>query len=271
MNIEIANRLVELRKKNGLSQEELALKLGISRQAVSKWERAESSPDTDNLICLAKLYNVSLDSLLNTSESVLGIVNNDSSTINKEEELDKVVNIGLNGIYVKKGNKEVNVGLGGIHVKNKDSKEVTLDSKNYESIDVDFDSVQYNLKKRRICRFINDLLFLLTVVAYIVLGALFNTWHPDWLLFLDVLVLMSIVDSIAYKNILKFNVSILAVVIYLYLGIYLKLWNPSWVVFLIIPIFYMVAPKRGLSLRVITKDGKADKRFTKPSNNGDNE
>lgn len=64
MNIEIANRLVALRKENGLSQEELAAKLGISRQAVSKWERAESSPDTDNLIALARLYNVSLDAVL---------------------------------------------------------------------------------------------------------------------------------------------------------------------------------------------------------------
>jgi len=69
MNIEIANRLVQLRKKNGLSQEELADKLGISRQAVSKWERAESSPDTDNLISISKLYNVSLDELLKTDEN----------------------------------------------------------------------------------------------------------------------------------------------------------------------------------------------------------
>ena len=66
MNIETANRLYELRKQNGLSQEEVADKLGISRQAVSKWERAEASPDTDNLISLAKLYGVSLDELLNT-------------------------------------------------------------------------------------------------------------------------------------------------------------------------------------------------------------
>ena len=64
MNIEIANRLVNLRKSNYLSQEALAEKLGISRQAVSKWERAEASPDTDNLIQLAKLYHVSLDELL---------------------------------------------------------------------------------------------------------------------------------------------------------------------------------------------------------------
>lgn len=74
MNIEIANRLVELRKKSGLSQEQLADKLGLSRQAVSKWERAESSPDTDNLICLAKLYNVSIDDLLNTDEPAEDIV-----------------------------------------------------------------------------------------------------------------------------------------------------------------------------------------------------
>ena len=66
MNIEIANRLVNLRKSNNLSQEALAEKLGISRQAVSKWERAEASPDTDNLILLARLYGVSLDELLKT-------------------------------------------------------------------------------------------------------------------------------------------------------------------------------------------------------------
>ena len=50
MNIETANRLLKYRKDSGLSQEELAEKIGVSRQAVSKWERSEASPDTDNLI-----------------------------------------------------------------------------------------------------------------------------------------------------------------------------------------------------------------------------
>ena len=59
MNLEIANRLLALRREHGYSQEELAYKLGVSRQAVSKWERAESSPDTDNLLALARLYGVS--------------------------------------------------------------------------------------------------------------------------------------------------------------------------------------------------------------------
>ena len=65
MNIEIADRLVKLRKEHNLSQEALASKLGLSRQAVSKWERAEASPDTDNLVALAELYGVPLDEILN--------------------------------------------------------------------------------------------------------------------------------------------------------------------------------------------------------------
>ena len=64
MNIETANRLLQYRKQHKLSQEELAEKIGVSRQAVSKWERAEAAPDTDNLILLAELYGVSLDELL---------------------------------------------------------------------------------------------------------------------------------------------------------------------------------------------------------------
>jgi HTH-type transcriptional regulator/antitoxin HipB len=64
MNVDIAYRLSKLRRDRGLSQESLANQLGVSRQAVSKWERAESSPDTDNLIALAELYGMSLDDLL---------------------------------------------------------------------------------------------------------------------------------------------------------------------------------------------------------------
>lgn len=70
MNVETAQRLAELRRSKGFSQEGLARKLGLSRQAVSKWERAESSPDTENLISLAKLYGVSLDELLNPSNEI---------------------------------------------------------------------------------------------------------------------------------------------------------------------------------------------------------
>jgi transcriptional regulator with XRE-family HTH domain len=64
MTLEIANKLIELRKARGVSQEELAAHLGISRQAISKWERGEASPDIDNIIMLSRFYGVSIDELL---------------------------------------------------------------------------------------------------------------------------------------------------------------------------------------------------------------
>ena len=60
----IGEKLSKLRKENGISQEELAEKLNISRQAISKWENNESLPDTENLIAIAKLFNVSIDFLV---------------------------------------------------------------------------------------------------------------------------------------------------------------------------------------------------------------
>ena len=64
MNKEISDRLVKLRKQKGLSQEELAEKLGLSRQAISKWERGESIPDVLVLKSIADLFGVTVDYLL---------------------------------------------------------------------------------------------------------------------------------------------------------------------------------------------------------------
>ncbi len=59
-----ADKLMDLRKKNGWSQEELAEKLNVSRQAVSKWESAQSVPDMSRIIQLSELFGVSTDYLL---------------------------------------------------------------------------------------------------------------------------------------------------------------------------------------------------------------
>ena len=70
MNVEIAQRLAELRRARGFSQEGLAAELGLSRQAVSKWERAESAPDMGNLMALADLYGVTIDELLRVDADI---------------------------------------------------------------------------------------------------------------------------------------------------------------------------------------------------------
>lgn len=60
----LAEKVASLRKKEGWSQEELAEKLGISRQSVSKWESGASIPDIDKIIMLSRLFQVSTDYLL---------------------------------------------------------------------------------------------------------------------------------------------------------------------------------------------------------------
>ena len=59
-----ADKLIRLRKKNGWSQEELAEKMNVSRQAVSKWESAQATPDLDKLLQLSRLFGVTTDYLL---------------------------------------------------------------------------------------------------------------------------------------------------------------------------------------------------------------
>ena len=136
MDLAMAQRLVNRRKAAGLSQEALAAQLGVSRQAVSKWERSESSPDTDNLIALAALYDVSLDELLygeavdDADGSEDSSVGTEASDKTEEDEGsddntnrgDKpLVDISLaRGIHVIDPNKgeEVHVGWNGIHVTN---------------------------------------------------------------------------------------------------------------------------------------------------------
>ena len=60
----LADKIIELRKKNGWSQEDLAEKLDVSRQSISKWESAQSIPDMNKILKLSEIFGVSTDFLL---------------------------------------------------------------------------------------------------------------------------------------------------------------------------------------------------------------
>ena len=69
----ISMNLKRLRKEHQYTQENVAEKINVSRQSIAKWENGESTPDIDTLIKLSKLYNVTLDNLVNHSEDKSGI------------------------------------------------------------------------------------------------------------------------------------------------------------------------------------------------------
>lgn len=61
----LSEKILNLRKQNGLSQEELAEKMNVSRQAISRWEGGSAQPDVSNILQLSKLFGVTTDFLLN--------------------------------------------------------------------------------------------------------------------------------------------------------------------------------------------------------------
>ncbi|MBE5949161.1 MAG: helix-turn-helix domain-containing protein [Lachnospiraceae bacterium] len=81
--------ILELRSKNGLSQDELAEKIHVTRQAVSRWETGETIPNTETLKLLSKLFDVSINTLLGSPRNLIcqccGMPLDDSS-ISKEPD-----------------------------------------------------------------------------------------------------------------------------------------------------------------------------------------
>lgn len=68
--MKISDRILELRRQKGISQEELADKLGVSRQAVSKWESEQSVPEMEKIIAMSEFFDVTTDYLLKGIEPI---------------------------------------------------------------------------------------------------------------------------------------------------------------------------------------------------------
>ena len=248
MNIEIADKLVKLRKQNGYSQEELADKLGLSRQAVSKWERAEASPDTDNLICLAKLYNISLDELLSTEDDVETIV---KEQVKKDKEEDK-----------KEDKSSLHIGEDGIHAVDDDGSEVIIDDKGVHCYKSDGTKVEINdpkkRKQRHIYYAINSICMSIALITYLVLGIVLNLWSTMWIIFFLPDIIASIFKCIFNKEFHSFNMAFAATFTFFLICVVLlpekNLWHPMWVVFLAIPVYYTVVSR----IEIVLKDRKDD-------------
>lgn len=65
----LCEKLTQVRKAAGLTQADIAARLSVSRQAVSRWESGQSKPSTEKLLALGELYGVSIDRLLNTENA----------------------------------------------------------------------------------------------------------------------------------------------------------------------------------------------------------
>jgi len=94
----LAEKIQILRKQSGMSQEQLAEKITVSRQAVSKWEQGESFPDIDNIVQLSKIFDVSTDYLLKDAASATAVrhaVSNENAPPSREAGFSRDVEAGF--------------------------------------------------------------------------------------------------------------------------------------------------------------------------------
>ena len=69
VTMEIGNKIHQLRKISGMTQEQLSEKLNVSRQTISKWESGNTSPDLESIVKVSKIFHVSLDDLLTEGDA----------------------------------------------------------------------------------------------------------------------------------------------------------------------------------------------------------
>lgn len=207
MDLAMAQQLVDRRKAAGLSQEALAAQLGVSRQAVSKWERSESSPDIDNLIALAALYGVSLNELL-YGEAV------DSTDDSQTDD----------------------------EAQNSNAGTVTIDGETFSSWKEAHDKLDHHGKHfhTKVGRAWNKFPFpALVALAYLVLGIVYGTWGMGLFLVFLVPVYYAIGDFIDRRHLSKLIEAIYpaaAIAWFLYMWLCLGQPHPAWIILITIPV-----------------------------------
>lgn len=108
--MEFNNRLYQLRKQKGFSQEELASRLNVSRQTVSKWEIGDSTPDMEKLAAISDLFEVSLDELILGKQPQ--VTKREDAAPSVGQVLQEKVLTPKNGEIAKKVLKWLGIGFG---------------------------------------------------------------------------------------------------------------------------------------------------------------
>ncbi len=266
MNNEVALKLLALRKQHGFSQEELAEKLGVSRQAVSKWERSEASPDTENLIALARIYSISLDRLFDldvdsTEQRSTVSLEKKSGYTEEKTESDREAYSGMRVAYPENSAAEEKYNTVYAEQPAAENERPYMEPEQqagydgyfkYETVDDDAgtfsDSRSVSGLSELADRIQNDSKFYKTLMhfpyplavagAFFTSGAFLNLWHPMWMLFLTIPLYYTTIAAVKHRNANIFCYPVFVTLMYLIAGFLLNLWHPGWLSFLTIPVYY---------------------------------
>lgn len=226
----LPNNLYELRRKAGLSQEEFADRLNVSRQAVSKWERGEAYPDTENLITISEMFKVTIDELLNAGDlSSIEAKNIDAPDVNEQANItDKTESKGGYGLKLELDNGiNLKVGKG--------------DEDDFINGDDDEDDEEDKARKNSKLSILYCVPYpIVTLIAFLAIGLFSDGWYWAWTLFMTIPIYYSLLDSIRKRRFTEFAYPVFTAFIYCLFGMLYSWWHPGWLIFVTIPIYYPI-------------------------------
>ena len=184
----LGERLTKLRKEKGLSQEEVAEKLDVTRQTVSKWETDASTPDFDKIIPLCKLYNLTTDELLTGIKQEKEV----TSSLSEEEKKRKrigglVFSIFLYFVAIA----WIVSSISAFKVKAVIATSIFLLICGVATCIIIYSMIVYKkteteeeTKSKKLYKQVDEILGLITVILYLVISFMTMAWHITWIIFI---------------------------------------------------------------------------------------
>ena len=209
----LGDNLYTLRKKKGISQDEFAEGLGVSRQAVSKWERNEAYPDTENLIAISRFFDVSIDDLINKP------IDNSKKPALTAEVPD-----------IEDDDDE-------------NDNDYDDDDVDYDDDDDDDNNKKSKGKSKSHYRIWYSVPYPIVItIAYLLWGFLTpDGWQLGWTLYVTIPVYYSLITCIRRRKFSPFAYPVFITFIFLLFGMIWNIWHPLWIIYLTIPVYYPIA------------------------------
>jgi transcriptional regulator with XRE-family HTH domain len=194
----LGERLYELRKKKGLSQEEVAEKLNVTRQSVSKWETDESKPDFDKIVPICELYGISSNELLTGEKEE----KENSSSMSEEEKAHKRIGgIAFSIFLYFVAVAWIMTSVAALNFDPVISSAIFLLICGVATCIIIYSCVFYKKKKTEeeknpILKKVDDIVSIITLVVYLVVSFLTMAWHITWIIWIIYALVMEIIKLI---------------------------------------------------------------------------
>ena len=193
----LGERLIELRKNMHLSQEEVAEKLGVTRQTVSKWETDQSTPDFDKIKPICELYSISTDELISGKKDEINVDNTVSSDNRKKKTLGIVIGIFLYFISIV----WIMISIPVLKMNPIVGAAIFLGICGVATCIIVYACIMYKKDKKekeenRLYKQIDGIVSIIFLILYLLVSFITMAWHITWIIWLIYALVMEIVKLI---------------------------------------------------------------------------